>query len=46
MLKRIGVKKNKVAIEVNEEIIDKKKINKIKLNKNDKIEIVHFIGGG
>jgi len=37
---------NKVAIELNEEIIDKKKINKIKLNKNDKIEIVHFIGGG
>ena len=30
----------------NQEIIDKKKINKIKLNKNDKIEIVHFIGGG
>ena len=27
-------------------ISDKKKINKIKLNKNDKIEIVHFIGGG
>ena len=26
--------------------IDPKKINKIKLNKNDKIEIVHFIGGG
>ena len=37
---------NKVAIELNEEIIDKKKINKIKLIKNDKIEIVHFIGGG
>ena len=36
----------KVAIELNEEIIDKKKINKIKLNKSDKIEIVHFIGGG
>jgi len=35
-----------VAIELNEEIIDKKKIAKIKLNKNDKIEIVHFIGGG
>ena len=26
--------------------IDPKKISKIKLNKNDKIEIVHFIGGG
>ena len=36
----------KVAIELNEEIIDKKKLNKIKLKKNDKIEIVHFIGGG
>jgi sulfur carrier protein len=36
----------KVAIELNEEIIDKKKLNRIKLKKNDKIEIVHFIGGG
>ena len=36
----------KVAIELNEEIIDKKKISKIKLKKNDKIEIVIFIGGG
>ena len=27
-------------------ITDKKKLNKIKLMKNDKIEIVHFIGGG
>ena len=36
----------KVAIELNHEILDKKKLNKIKLKKNDKIEIVHFIGGG
>jgi len=36
----------KVAIELNQEIIDKKKLNKIDLKKNDKIEIVHFIGGG
>jgi len=36
----------KVAIELNREILDKKKLNKIKLKKNDKIEIVHFIGGG
>ncbi len=46
MLKNLKIPLNKVAIELNEEIIDKKKINKIKLNKNDKIEIVHFIGGG
>jgi thiamine biosynthesis protein ThiS len=37
---------NKVAIELNEEIVDKKKLSKIILNHKDKIEIVHFIGGG
>ena len=46
VLKNLKIPLNKVAIELNEEIIDKKKINRIKLNKNDKIEIVHFIGGG
>ena len=37
---------NKVAIEINKEIINKKKISKIKLKNGDKVEIVHFIGGG
>jgi len=36
----------KVAIELNQEIVDKKKLNKINLKKNDNVEIVHFIGGG
>ena len=36
----------KVAIELNKEIVDKKKIKSINLNNDDKIEIVHFIGGG
>ncbi len=36
----------KVAIELNHEIMDKKKLNKKILNKNDRVEIVHFIGGG
>jgi len=36
----------KVAIELNEEIVDKRKLRNITLKKNDKIEIVHFIGGG
>ena len=35
----------KVAIELNQEILDKKKLHKIKLKKNDRVEIVHFIGG-
>ena len=36
----------KVAIELNQKIVNKKKLNKIYLKKNGKIEIVHFIGGG
>ena len=35
-----------VHLELNKEIVDKKKIKKIKLNTNDVIEVVHFIGGG
>ena len=46
VLKNLKIPLNKVAIELNEEIIDKKKINKIYVKNNDKIEIVHFIGGG
>ena len=45
-LKELKIPIKKVAIELNREIIDKNKINKIKLKENDKIEIVHFIGGG
>ncbi len=46
LVKNLNISINKVAIELNEEIIDKKTINKIKLKNNDKLEIVHFIGGG
>ena len=45
-IKKLKVPLKKVAIELNQEIMDKKKLNKIKLKKNDNIEIVHFIGGG
>ena len=46
LVKNLNIPMKKVAIELNQEIIDKKNINKISLKKNDKIEIVHFIGGG
>ena len=36
----------KVAIELNREIVNKKRITKIILKSKDKIEIVNFIGGG
>ena len=46
LVKELKIPLKKVAIELNQEIIDKKRTNKIILKKNDKIEIVHFIGGG
>ncbi len=46
LLKNLNIPIKKVAIELNQEIIDKKGTSNIKLKKNDKIEIVHFIGGG
>ena len=46
LLKKLKIPIKKVAIELNQEIIDKKNISKIKIKENDKIEIVHFIGGG
>ena len=36
----------KVAIELNKKIVNKQQLGKIKIKKSDKIEIVHFIGGG
>ena len=41
---KIPVKK--VAIEINEKIVNKQNLQKIKIKNLDKIEIVHFIGGG
>ena len=45
-IKELKIPIKKVAVELNEEIIDKNKLGKIKLKNNDKVEIVHFIGGG
>ena len=46
LTKKLKIPLNKVAIELNKKILDKKKLKKIKLINGDKIEIVHFIGGG
>ena len=46
IIKDLKIPVNKVAIELNKEIVDKKRINNIKIKDKDMIEIVHFIGGG
>ena len=46
LIKKLKVPLKKVAIELNQTIVNKKSLGKIKIKKNNKIEIVHFIGGG
>ena len=46
LLKKYKLANKKVAVEHNGKIIPKANLKKKKLKKNDKIEIVHFIGGG
>ena len=46
LIKKFKYPLNKIAIEKNNLIVQKKKLRKIILKSNDKIEIVHFIGGG
>ena len=36
----------KVAMELNRQIVNKKNISRVLLKTGDKIEVVHFIGGG
>ena len=46
LITKLKMPLNKIAIELNKKIIDKNRISEIRLMKGDKIEIVHFIGGG
>jgi len=46
IVNKLRVPLKKVAVELNREIVNKNELAKIKLNNNDKVEIVHFIGGG
>ena len=46
LIDKLKIPSNKIAIELNREIVDKSKINRIILKPLDKIEIVHYIAGG
>ena len=46
LLKKIKLNNKKVAIEHNGTIVPKSNYKKKYLQNNDKIEVVHFIGGG
>tara|TARA_B100000965_G_C19463040_1_gene700602 strand:+ start:10 stop:213 length:204 start_codon:yes stop_codon:yes gene_type:complete len=46
LLKKYKLDTSKIAVEINGIILNKTKYKKRILKNNDKIEIVHFIGGG
>ena len=46
LLKKFKLNNKKVAIEHNRTIISKANYKKRYLKNNDKLEVVHFIGGG
>jgi sulfur carrier protein len=46
LLAHLGVKAQRVAVEVNEEVVTKDRYEKRALGPGDSVEIVAFVGGG
>lgn len=46
MLKILNIKPNNIAVECNLQIVSKSQYSSYKIQNNNKIEIVNFIGGG
>ena len=46
MLENLALTAERIAVELNREVVRKKDWESIKLNDADKIEIIHFVGGG
>jgi thiamine biosynthesis protein ThiS len=46
LLERLGMKADRVAIELNRELVPRERWTATQLDDDDKLEIVHFVGGG
>jgi thiamine biosynthesis protein ThiS len=46
LLQQLGISRERVAVELNTDIVPKAGYEKQLLSDDDKIEIVHFVGGG
>ncbi len=46
LLDRLGMKPDRVAVELNRELVPRERWTRTQLNDDDKLEIVHFVGGG
>lgn len=46
LLTQLGLKPDRVAVELNRELVPRDRWPQTKLADSDKLEIVHFVGGG
>jgi thiamine biosynthesis protein ThiS len=46
LIEHLGMKQDRVAVELNREIVPRDQWTATSLNDGDRLEIVHFVGGG
>lgn len=46
LIERLGMKTDRVAVELNRAIVPRDQWDKTQLSDGDRLEIVHFVGGG
>lgn len=46
LLDQLGMKPDRVAVELNRDLVSRDQWAKTRLSDGDKLEIVHFVGGG
>ncbi len=46
LIEHLSLPDERIAVELNREVVRKKDWETIKINDADKIEIIHFVGGG
>lgn len=46
LLEALSLPNERIAIELNKEVVRKKDWNTVRVKDADKVEIVHFVGGG
>jgi len=46
LVETLGMKSDRVAIELNRDIVPRDRWAQTNLNDGDKLEVVHFVGGG
>jgi thiamine biosynthesis protein ThiS len=46
LIEQLGIKGDRVAVELNHEIVPRAEWAKAALHDGDRLEVVHFVGGG